>query len=92
MSQDFTPSVVTLDMIEQFATFEKISLEDGTQYPGVVGSLRAWEAGQGELKAELVNGNPVFVPLQEAYYKALGQEVPETAKVPLVSAGDEQTV
>lgn len=89
---DFKPSVITLDMIEGFAEFNGTSLEDGSQIPGVIGSLRAWESGQGELVAKLVNGNPVFAPLQEAYYKALGQEVPESEKSPVVDAGDEQTV
>lgn len=89
---DFKPSVITLNMIEAFAAFEGTSLEDGTQIPGVIGSLRAWEGGQGTLKAELVNGNPIFVPLQEAYYKALDREVPESEKSPLVDAGSEQTV
>ena len=89
MSEDFKPSVITLDMIEQFAKSNETSLEDGTQYPGVVGSLRAWEAGQGVLNAELVNGNPVFAPLQEAYYKALDREVPESEKTPLVKVAGE---
>jgi hypothetical protein len=41
------------------------------------------------LNAELVNGNPVFAPLQEAYYKALDREVPESEKTPLVKVAGE---
>ena len=77
-------SVITLDMVDQFASFHGISLDDGSQFPGVRGSLEAWEAGRGSLEAALVNGNPSFYPLVEAYYKALGQEVPESVKQPLV--------
>lgn len=67
-----------------FARFHGISLEDGSQYPGVIGSLKAMEAGKGTLNAHLVDApslREVFRPLREAYFKALGQEVPEYSNV-----------
>ncbi len=72
-----TQSVVSQEMIDAFAAFftcEKDVAE---------GSLKMWEEGKGELDANLVNGNPIFMPVVEAYYKSLGFEVPETVKVPL---------
>ncbi len=62
-------SVITLDQIEAFATFNSISLTDGTQLPGVIGSLQAWETGKGEMPADLVS-NPVFATLVSAYNAA----------------------
>jgi len=67
-------SVISLDMIEKFAAHNGVSLEDGTQYPGVVGSLKAWEAGQGELQSDLVDAGAnkeAFAPLVEAYNAAI---------------------
>ncbi len=74
-------SVITLDMIRAFAAFMGTSLEDGTQFPGVVGSLEAWEQGVGELKSDLVDSDEnreVFAPLVAAYSAAVaakGEEV-----------------
>lgn len=67
-----------------FAKFHGISLEDGSQYPGVLGSLKAWEAGNGVLNANLVDApslREIFRPLREAYFKAQGHEVPEYSNV-----------
>jgi len=75
--------IITRDMIEEFAKHYSIDLADGSQEPGVVGSLNTWAEGKGELDAKLVNGNPTFAPVVEAYFKANGQEVPESVKVPL---------
>jgi len=52
------------------------------------GTLALWEKGQGELDAELVNGSEVFAPIVEAYYKANGEEVPESVKVPLTPVNE----
>lgn len=76
-------SVISLDMIEAWAEYYEISLEDGSQYPGVVGSLKSAELGVGSLPAELVNGNPIFDDLRVAYAKANGYEEPESWQVPL---------
>lgn len=83
-SNTFTPSVITLDMIKFFAAYEGTSLEDGTQFPGVIGSLTNWENGQGELNANLVDApslRDTFAPLREAYFAAKGQEAPEYSNV-----------
>ena len=74
---------ITKQMIETFAQHFNIDLADGSQEPGVIGSLNTWAEGKGELDAALVNGNPVFTELVESYYKANGQEVPESVKIPL---------
>lgn len=79
-----TTSVITLDMIELFAKFNGISLEDGSQFAGVKGTLLDWEAGRGTLAAELVDApslRDTFKPLREAYFKALGKDVPEYSNV-----------
>jgi hypothetical protein len=81
-------SVVTIDMIEAYAKHFGTSLQDGTQYPGVVGSLRTIESGQGTLVADLMNGNEIFYPLMEAYCKALKIEMPEDWKKPLVKVDE----
>ena len=60
--------------------FNNLSIDD---VPGIMGSITDAMEGKGTLPAKLINGNPIFVPVQEAYYKALGKEVPETEKVPL---------
>jgi hypothetical protein len=74
---------ITKEMIEAYAAFFGTDLSDGSQEPGIIGSLNGWASGSGELNAELVNGNPVFAPIVEAYYAAKGVEVPESVKVPL---------
>lgn len=77
-------SVITNDMVEAYARFHDISLEDGSQYPGVLGSLKAWEAGVGELNAHIVDApslRDIFKPLRDAYFAAKGVEVPEYSKV-----------
>lgn len=77
-------SVITLDMIREYAKFYSINLDDGSQYPGVIGSLVGWEEGKGELNAYLMDSpetNPVFNPLREKYYKANGVEVPPLSQV-----------
>lgn len=71
-------------MIREYAKFYSISLEDGSQYPGVVGSLLTWEEGRGELTPYLTDSpemNPIFNPLREKYYQSLGQEVPPLSEV-----------
>ncbi len=75
--------IITRDMIEAYAKHYSIDLTDGSQEPGIIGSLNTWAAGKGELDAALVNGNPTFAPIVEAYYAAKGEEVPESVKVPL---------
>lgn len=62
-------SVITLDMINDFAAKNDIDLTDGTQFPGVIGSLAAWESGKGELDAELCN-TETFSSLKTAYEAA----------------------
>ncbi len=72
-------SVVTPEMLEMYKVrFNEMSDE------AALGSLRMWEKGQGELDAALCNGNPTMFAVVEAYYKAKGQEVPESVKIPLV--------
>lgn len=83
--------IITREMIEAYAKHYSIDLTDGSQEPGVVGSLKTWESGKGELDAKLVNGNPIFAALVEAYYKANGQEVPESVKVPLTNIEGEKS-
>jgi len=66
-------SVITLDQIKGFANHFEMDLTDGTQYPGVVGSLETWESGRGELDNELVNGEAtkeIFAPLVAAHEAA----------------------
>lgn len=77
-------SVITLDMIKLFAAFHETSLEDGTQFPGIIGTLTGWEAGQGELNANLVDApslRDTFAPLREAYFAAKDMEAPEYSVV-----------
>ncbi len=65
-------------MIDAFvAKYTDISRE------GAEGVLADWEAGRGEIDAELVNGNPLFEELAISYSKAHGVEVPESVKIPL---------
>lgn len=71
-------------MIQLFARNNGTSLEDGTQYPGVVGALSGWENGRGQLDADLVDApslREIFKPLREAYFKALGKDVPAYSNV-----------
>jgi len=75
--------VITQSMVEAYAKRFNIDLEDGSQKPGIEGTLAGWANGQGELDAELVNGNLVMLPVAEAYYAAKGVEVPDSVKVPL---------
>jgi len=79
---------ITKDMIEAYAKHYSIDLTDGTQEAGIVGSLTDWAEGKGELDSALVNGNPVFAPIVEAYYKAKGEEVPETVEAPLTQTDE----
>ncbi len=83
--------IITREMIEAYAKHYSIDLTDGSQEPGVIGSLNTWAAGQGELDAALVNGNPVFTSVVEAYYAAKGEEVPESVKVPLTPTDEGTT-
>lgn len=48
MAEGTKASVITLDMIRAFAKRHEINLEDGSQYPGVIGSLIEVEEGRGE--------------------------------------------
>lgn len=82
---------ITQQMVEEYAKHHGTSLEDGSQEPGIRGTLVGWSEGQGTLDADLVNGNPTFAPIVEAYYKAKGQEVPESVKVPLTPTDDGTT-
>jgi hypothetical protein len=75
---------ITKAMIEAYAARYEIDLADGSQEPGIVGSLNMWAEGKGELDAKLVNGNPLFDELRAAYAKANGYEEPEDWKKPLV--------
>lgn len=84
MSEEQTQSVVTPEMVAEYVAHFNVN-EDVA-----VGSLHMWEQGQGELAAALVNGNKVLYPVVEAYFKAKGQEVPETVKVPLVEVPEEK--
>lgn len=83
-------SIVTLDMIREWAAFYNVSLEDGSQMPGVVGSLETLAEGAGTLPAELMNGNETFLPLMQAYWTKSGHEgdMPEDWKKPLVQVED----
>lgn len=82
---------VTKQMVEEYAKRFDIDLADGSQEPGIIGSINTWAEGQGELDAKLVNGNPTFAPVVEAYFKAKGQEVPESVKVPLTPTDEGAT-
>lgn len=82
---------ITKQMVEEYAKHFGIDLADGSQEPGIVGSLNTWAEGKGELDAALVNGNPTFAPVVEAYYKSNGQEVPESVKVPLTPTDEGAT-
>jgi len=70
-------SVITLDMINAFAVAHEISLEDGSQYPGVIGSLLTIEQGGGTLQdklGELVQSEEhkeTFAPLVKAHQDAI---------------------
>lgn len=84
MSQVLEKSVITLDMVKMFALFHNVSLEDGSQFPGVVGTLGMWEKGMGELNANLVDApslREVFKPLRDAYFTAQNQPIPEYSNV-----------
>lgn len=83
--------IITREMIEAYAKHYSIDLTDGSQEPGVVGSLKTWESGKGELDAKLVNGNPIFTPVVEAYFAAKGEAVPESVKVPLTPLDEGKT-
>ncbi len=83
--------IITREMIEAYAKHYSIDLTDGSQVPGIIGSLNTWAAGYGTLDAALVNGNPLFAPVVEAYFKAKGQEVPESVKVPLTPTDEGAT-
>lgn len=77
-------SIVSFDMIEKFAAHYGTSIEDGTEIPGIVGTLRGWEAGVGELDASLVDAEAtreVFAPLRKAYFAAKGVEEPPVSQV-----------
>ncbi|MDD5726804.1 MAG: hypothetical protein PHC53_05395 [Patescibacteria group bacterium] len=78
---------ITKQMVEEYAMHHDIDLTDGSQEPGIIGTLNTWADGQGELDADLVNGNPTFAPIVEAYYTAKGESVPESVKVPLTPTG-----
>ncbi len=83
---------ITKAMIEAYAKRFSIDLTDGSQEAGIVGSLQMLGNGQGELDAQLFNGNEILYPVTEAYYAAKGVEVPESVKVPLTPVdGDEPT-
>lgn len=70
-------SVITLDMIKLFAKKMEQSLEDGSQYPGIVGTLELCEAGEGEIQGKFgelftdEDSQEVFAPLKEAYLTAI---------------------
>lgn len=68
-------SVITDAMVEAYAAFYGTSLEDGSQVPGVVGALEAFEAGNDELPAMLFDARAtrdIFAPLREKYFAAHG--------------------
>lgn len=78
--------LITPEMVDAYKTrFPDISDE------GAIGSLTMWANGQGELDAELCNGNPVMAPVVEAYYAAKGVEVPESVEVPLTPVDEGTT-
>jgi hypothetical protein len=81
-------SVVSCSMVEAWAEHFGISLEDGSQWPGCLGSLRGIEKGEGEIPAELFQKDQetidLFLPLTTAYFSVKDQEVPETVLVPIV--------
>ena len=83
-------SVITIDMVEEFARFHNISLGNGENFPGVIGSLRLWEQGQGEMQSGL--DQEIFAPLTEAYNKAHGVPVEEAPveEVPVEEAPAEE--
>lgn len=59
-------SVISWDMISLFASHNGVDITDGTQIPGVVGSLEAWEAGKGEMQTDL-SVLPEFAALKTAF-------------------------
>lgn len=74
-------SVITEEMVAAFAQHENISLEDGSQKPGVVGSLVDLENGHGnwpEWMKEEGHGN-TFATLALARKNALEAKLAELA-------------
>jgi len=86
MENKKTTSVVTVDMIEAFAEKVGVSLEDGSQYPGIVGTLRTIENGDGTIQGalgELVQDEAhkeLFAPLVKAHEEALAARGSEQAE------------
>lgn len=62
-------SVVTKEMVEAYAKQFDISLEDGSQEPGVVGSLEGLASGQGTLP-DFMREDEVFSDVVKAYDSA----------------------
>ena len=58
-------SVITAEMVDSFAKHCGVEPTDDNA-PSLVGSLVAWETGQGEFDEMLVN-DPTFAPLIEAF-------------------------
>lgn len=72
MAEEAKPSVVTLEMIRAWAAHFEIDLEDGSQYPGIIGSLLDLEAGRGQYEpwmTEEAHGT-TFAPLALARKEA----------------------
>ena len=82
---------ITKEMIEAYAKRFSIDLTDGSQEPGILGTLQGWAVGEGVLDAELVNGNPLFEEVAKGYFAAKGVEVPESVEVPLTPVDEGAT-
>lgn len=63
-------SVINDEMVKEYAAHFNIDLADGSQRPGIEGTLASWEKGEGELVADLVD-RETFLPLKEAYFAAI---------------------
>ena len=81
---------ITQAMIEAYAKHHNIDLTDGSQVPGVIGTLNTWADGQGELDATLVDSAEyaeLFAPLRTAYFAAHGVENPPLSRIDELTEG-----
>lgn len=58
---------ISKELVQAYADFFGIDLSDGTQEPGIIGTLTMWYQGKGELAGDLVDNNPLFDELKASY-------------------------
>ena len=78
-------TIISPEMIDAWITYCKEKLGEEVEVDAAVGTLKMYENGQGELAADLMNGNELFYPLMQVYYNKGGHEgeMPESWKLPL---------